>query len=168
MLVRAVKYDRTAHYAWRATLLRRARSAVILVGLPGRKMVHHTKQAIFPIDHWSLEFYSSTEWFTVSIDIAHGVVRQYYCNIALPAHIGATTVQFVDLDLDGIYRDGEAAVVDREAFTSNASTMGYPEDVIAAANAEVEDLLTRIAQRQFPFDGTLALMAPWHPTWRGC
>jgi protein associated with RNAse G/E len=122
---------------------------------PGRKLRHHTKQSIFTIDNWTIEFFSFDSWFTVSADIMEGRIGQYYCNINEPAKIQGNMVSFVDLDLDYVQRNGEWMVVDEDEFVSNAVKFSYPNALIHRAKAELVGLQTLISKGQFPFDGTL-------------
>ncbi|MCS7460759.1 DUF402 domain-containing protein [Paenibacillus doosanensis] len=155
LTIQSLKYGNHLHYEWNTKLLEQTGEYVFVLGEKGRKLHHYTKGKIFTMDHWTIEFFSFTSWFTVSADIAEGTIRQFYCNINQPARIQGNHVSFVDLDLDLICRGGEWKVVDEDEFATNAVRYGYPDELIARARQELELLQKRVAERKFPFDGTI-------------
>ena len=153
--VKALKYGDRPHYEWTTNVLELTDSYVFVLSEKGRKLLHHTKQSVFTVDNWTIEFFSFDSWFTVSADVIGGEIQQYYCNINEPARKSGNVVTFVDLDLDLVYRDGEWKVVDEDEFAGNAIKYGYPEETIWRARQELKNLQDRIANKKFPFDGTL-------------
>lgn len=151
-----MKYGDRPHYEWVTNVLVRRPTFVICYGPPGRPLLHYTKQKTFVADNWSVEFFSTEEWFTVSIDIVAGEIRQHYCNIAEPARLVDGVLSFVDLDLDLVRRTGnDWMVVDEDDLERNASRFGYPASLVATARMELAQLRARIDNCGFPFDGTL-------------
>lgn len=153
--IQALKYGDQLHYEWETSLLEKADTYIIVLGEKSRKLRHHTKQKVFTVDNWTIEFFSFVEWFTVSADVIGGKIKQYYCNINEPAKINGNTVSFVDLDLDYVQRNGEWKVVDEEEFAINAVKFSYPDDLIRKARQELTNLQDRITNYRFPFDGTI-------------
>jgi protein associated with RNAse G/E len=162
--IQALKYGNRLHYEWETTLLEKTETYFIVLGEYGRKLRHHTKQKVFTVENWTIEFFSLDSWFTVSADVIGGEIKQYYCNINQPAKIKGNTVSFVDLDLDYIQRNGEWKVVDEDEFLSNADKFAYPDNLIRKAREELVNLEERIRNKQFPFDGTIERFLPSVPT----
>ncbi|MBB3112544.1 hypothetical protein FHS18_004645 [Paenibacillus phyllosphaerae] len=161
--IQALKYGDRLHYEWETQLLERTDTHVFVLAERGRKLHHYTKQKVFTIDRWTIEFFSSAYWFTVSADVRDGNIVHYYCNINEPAIIAENAVSFVDLDLDLLGEDGQWRVVDEDEFERHSIAFGYPEALIARARSELAGLQLRIAQRRFPFDGTLERLAAQVP-----
>lgn len=153
--VKALKYGDKLHYEWETTLLQKSDRHIVVLGEYGRKLQHHTKQKVFTVDNWTIEFFSFDLWFTVSADVVNGKIEQYYCNINKPAKMDGNVISFVDLDLDYVHRNGEWKVIDEDEFEHNAVKFGYPDDLIHNAKRELVSLQERIKNKQFPFDGTL-------------
>lgn len=153
--IQALKYGNQQHYEWNTEVLEKSETYIVVLGEYGRKLHHHTKQKVFTINNWTIEFFSFDSWFTVSADIVDGRIHQYYCNINEPAKINQDVVSFVDLDLDYIQRNGEWKVVDEEEFQINAVKFAYPDELIRKAREELENLKICILNKQFPFDGTI-------------
>ncbi|MBP1964560.1 DUF402 domain-containing protein [Paenibacillus aceris] len=153
--IQALKYGNHLHYEWNTRLLEKTDSHIFVLGEFGRKLNHYTKQKVFTMDNWTIEYFSFDSWFTVSADIVGGQIMQYYCNINQPAKMEGQTVSFVDLDLDYIQRNGEWSVVDEDEFASNAIKYGYPDTLIHKARQELESLKERINNHVFPFDGSI-------------
>ncbi|WP_244226683.1 DUF402 domain-containing protein [Paenibacillus protaetiae] len=157
--IKSLKYGNVPHYEWETELLEQGDGYVFVLGQYGRKLRHHTKQAVFTINNWAIEFFSSSHWFTVSADIVDGRIHQYYCNINQPAVIQGNGISFVDLDLDLICRDGKWSVVDEDEFIAHIAEFGYPQQLVDRTRQELAALQERIASGQFPFDGTIERLA---------
>ena len=156
------------HYEWTSKTLEQTDRFLISLGEKGRKLHHHSKKQVFTIGHPSIEFFSFTDWFTVSMDIQQSGNIHYYCNIALPAVLDGDVLSFIDLDLDLVYRNNEWKVLDEDEFERNSKKYQYPDDLAKKAFLELDNLKDAIARRQFPFDGTLTVylnrMAEGHRT----
>lgn len=71
---------------------------------------------------------------------------EIYCDITTPVEFTDDVVTMVDLDLDVIRRvDGSVVVDDEDEFAEHQVSFGYPPDVIAAAEASCEWLVSNIA-----------------------
>ncbi|WP_261300688.1 DUF402 domain-containing protein [Paenibacillus andongensis] len=153
--IQALKYGNIRHYEWNTILLEKTDSHIIVLGEYGRKLNHYTKQKVFTVETWTIEYFPFDSWFTVSADVVGGKIHQFYCNINQPAKIEGNTVSFVDLDLDYVQRNGEWKVVDEDEFESNAIKFAYPEALIHKASQELQDLKELVRNQTFPFDGSL-------------
>ncbi|MFB9325692.1 DUF402 domain-containing protein [Paenibacillus aurantiacus] len=163
LTVRAFKYGERPHYEWETRVLERGDTHLFVLSAPGRRLRHFTKNAVFTIDRWTLEFFATDCWFTVSADVVDGRIAHYYCNVNEPARIGGGEVSFVDLDLDLLGADGQWRVVDEDEFAFNSVAFGYPEVLITRAKEELASLRRRIEEGRFPFDGTLERLAAQVP-----
>ncbi|MDD9265540.1 DUF402 domain-containing protein [Paenibacillus sp. GCM10023248] len=150
-----MKYGNRRHYEWNTSLLEKTDSHIFVLGEYGRQLNHYTKQKVFTVEAWTIEYFSTESWFTVSADVVNGAIQHYYCNINLPAVMQGNTVSFIDLDLDYVFRNGEWKVVDEDEFIVNASKFHYPEDLIHRARQELLKLQELVAKKGFPFDGSL-------------
>ncbi len=155
--IQALKYGDLLHYEWNTILLEKTDSHIFVLGEYGRKLNHYTKQNVFTVEAWTVEYFSFNSWFTVSADVVDGKIQQYYCNINQPAQINGNIVSFVDLDLDYVQRNGEWKVVDEDEFENNAFKFAYPEALIHKARKELHDLKELIRKKTFPFDGSLEM-----------
>jgi protein associated with RNAse G/E len=161
--IQAYKYGNQLHYEWCTTLLEKAKTHIFVLGHYGRKLHHYTKQKVFTVNNWTIEFFPFDSWFTVSADVVDGKIQQYYCNINEPAKIDGHTVSFVDLDLDLIQRNGEWKVVDEDEFEMNAIKFAYSDELIHRAREELINLQSRIHNKQFPFDGSIERFIDYIP-----
>ena len=71
-----------------------------------------------------------------------------------PTFDGAV-LSYIDLDIDILVNpDFTYQVLDLDEFEHHATRYGYSEEVRQNAERAVQDLITMIESRQFPFDGT--------------
>ncbi|WP_282937137.1 DUF402 domain-containing protein [Paenibacillus sp. RC67] len=153
--IQAMKYGNRLHYEWNTTLLEKTDSHIFVLSEPGRQLQHYTRGKTFICEHWTIEFFPFDSWYTVSADIVNGKITQYYCNINQPAVCNGNTVSYIDLDLDFVQRNNIWKVVDEDEFAVNAVELSYPPDLVERARLELENLQQRVANGQFPFDGTI-------------
>ncbi|MDR6551598.1 DUF402 domain-containing protein [Paenibacillus qinlingensis] len=153
--IQALKYGNLLHYEWRTTLLEKTETHIVVLGEYGRQLHHYTKQKVFTIENWTIEFFSFDSWYTVSADVVDGVLNEFYCNINQPAVMKGTTVSFVDLDLDYVKRKGVWQVVDEDEFAAHTIKFGYPVELVHQAEQALAALKEKVANKEFPFDGYL-------------
>lgn len=153
--LKALKYPNILHYEWQGELLEQLEDYVVVLSKPGRKLIHHTKNKIFTVQHTSLEFFYLKEWYTVSIEIEKGKITSYYCNVAMPSVLYDDELRFVDLDLDLVKpRNQDWQVVDEDEFKQNSLAYNYPEDLKENAVAALERLKAKALNASYPFDET--------------
>lgn len=152
----AYKYPDRPHYEWTGNMLIKTDDYVLVQGQAGRRLVHHTRGQTFTYATQSLEYYPLNAPFTVNIDFdAHGA--SYHCNVCLPPRLDGDILSFVDLDLDYVRNPvGTWQVVDRDEFLVNQRSFAYPARLIEQAEAALADLIKRVTEGRFPFDGFLA------------
>jgi len=150
--VQVYKYDGVLHRRWPAQLLRQEGPLIVLDAQFSEEVVHDLLGTI-PSGTHSLEYYWLDRWYNVfRFAQPDGQLRNYYCNVNVPAKFDGATLSYVDLDLDILVDpDFSYTVLDREDFEQNVREFGYPAEVEANARRAVDELVRMIETRQFPF-----------------
>jgi protein associated with RNAse G/E len=151
--VRAYKYDGVLHRTWNAELVSSDGSLIVLDAKFPEEIVHDLLGTI-ATGTQSLEYYWLDRWYNV-FRFAHpeGKLRNYYCNVNVPATFDGEILSYVDLDLDILVDpDFSYRVLDVEDFERNSSRYGYTEEVQANALQALAELVTMIETRAFPFE----------------
>lgn len=112
-------------------------------------------------------------WFLATFH-APGIWCDRYVDVATPAQWHGTTLHAIDLDLDVIRMApqpppysplapqnlragwGESFVDDEDEFIEHQIEYGYPADVVAAARATADQVLTAVRAGSAPFDSATA------------
>lgn len=85
-------------------------------------------------------------------------MRNYYCNINIPAELDTGRLSFVDLDVDVlVHPDFSYEILDEEEFETNSLLYNYPPEVRHKAQEALLALLELIVNRRFPFDANETL-----------
>ncbi|MGH2507201.1 MAG: DUF402 domain-containing protein [Ktedonobacteraceae bacterium] len=100
-------------------------------------------------DHFREYFYTD-RWFNIfAIATAHGQRKGWYCNVAMPAQIGAERVEQIDLLLDvWVEPDGTILLLDEEEFAAETTLTVTQRD---GAHQGLQDLLALIHAWHKPF-----------------
>ena len=153
----SLKYDGAVNYVWDVLFLEECTPKHVLVlGEPGRKLIHHKRGKTFTFDNPCIEYFPFDEWFTVAIEKVPYKEYFYYCNISMPPRFTDNNISYIDLDLDLIRRPGEDwQLVDEDEFDENTVKLSYPADLVAQARAAVANLYDLINNKRYPFDGWL-------------
>lgn len=153
---KSIKYGGSLNYEWDMTLIEHTTEHILLKGEIGRKLIHHKRGKTFTFEYPNVEYFPLTGWYTVSIEKIPTNKLFYYCNISMPPEFADGVLTFIDLDLDLIRRpDEDWTLVDEDEFLENSVKLNYPEEVIARAREETENLFERIKSGTYPFDGWL-------------
>ena len=150
--VRAYKYDGALHRTWAAELIRQQDSLVVLDAKFPDEIVHELLGTIASGTH-SLEYYWLDRWYNIfRFSQPDGTLRNYYCNVNVPAKFDGETLSYVDLDLDILVDpDFSYRLLDVEDFERNARLFGYTEEIQANARQALTELIGLIETRAFPF-----------------
>jgi protein associated with RNAse G/E len=150
--VRAYKYDGALHRSWSAELLRQEGSLVVLDAEFPEEIVHDLLGTIATGTR-SLEYYWLDRWYNVfRFAQPNGTLRNYYCNVNVPATFDGETLSYVDLDLDILVDpDFSYQVLDVADFERNAALFGYTAEVQTKAREALAELVGLIEKRAFPF-----------------
>ena len=153
IIMKAYKYDGRLHYEQPLKLAEKHDNHVVLEGEKGRELTHYTRDAVYKFEQHTKEYFFTDRWYTAALvfDDYDNVVH-VYCNIALPCRILDTTVEFIDLDVDVIVRDGKISVIDIDEFEEHKQLYGYGEDLEVKVFEAVEVVKKDITEGNYPFD----------------
>jgi protein associated with RNAse G/E len=150
--VRVLKYDGAEHRRWRAVLSQRDESLLVL-DAQFKDEVEHDLLGRIGRGTRTIEYYWLDRWYNVFRFLeTDGSTRLYYCNVNMPPVLSDGTLTYIDLDIDIFVQPNFSyQVLDLEEFEANAARFEYPEQVKAEAHAAVNELITLIETRQYPF-----------------
>lgn len=153
MIVRSLKYDGREHRRWRARLVRREGTLVVLSGL-FEDEVEHALLGRISEGTISTEYFWTDRWYSVfRFQEPSGAHRNFYCNVNAPPRLDEETLSFVDLDVDILVApDFSYSVLDEDEFETHSARYDYPEELRARVRDAVTELIGLIERREFPFD----------------
>jgi len=150
--VRVLKHDGAEYRRWRANLSHREGSLIVLEAEFDVDVSHailgdikqHTR---------TVEYYWLDRWYNVFRFLNEdGSTRLWYCNINTPPELADTTLTYVDLDIDLVVQtDFSVQVLDTDEFETNAAAYGYSDEEKRQAYKAVDEVISMIESRQFPF-----------------
>jgi protein associated with RNAse G/E len=151
-MVRVVytKYDGSAHRDYPARRLHDDDLGIWL-GVPrGTASVYHGRPSVEQIPFVLLIPHRA--WWTGMFNPPPRT-SEVYCDITTPADWEDDTVRIIDLDLDVVRRraTGLVELRDEDEFEDHRQAYGYPDDVVAEAQAAVRRLLVELADGTEPF-----------------
>jgi protein associated with RNAse G/E len=152
--VESRKHDGSARRRWAARVARREGTLILLDAFFAEE-VRHPLLGTIEAGTLSREFFWTDRWYSVfRFSDASGALRCFYCNLNTPARLEGETLWFVDLDVDVLVRpDFSYAVLDEDEFETNAVRYDYPPEYRARVRESVEEIVSLIEGRQFPFNG---------------
>jgi protein associated with RNAse G/E len=141
------------HRTWDAELLRREGSLIVLDAKFSEEITHDLLGTIASGTH-SLEYYWLDRWYNVfRFAQPDGKLRNFYCNVNVPATLEGDVLSYVDLDIDILVQpDFSYQVLDLDEFEKNSMLYDYPLEVRQNAHLAVSELVTMIEKRAFPFE----------------
>lgn len=153
IIMKAFKYNGNLHYEQPLQLYKKHDNHLVLSGDKGRKLTHYTREAIYTFDQKTLEYFFTDRWYTAALvfDDDENVVH-VYCNIAKPCKISEETVEFIDLDVDVVVRDGNVEVIDIDEFEEHKLLYGYSKDLQKNVFEAVNRVKNDISKGNYPFD----------------
>ena len=101
----------------------------------------------------SLEYYWLDRWYNIfRFAQPDGKLRNYYCNVNVPATLEGDVLSFVDLDIDILVQpDFSYQILDVDEFEKNSALYDYSLEVEQNAHLAVSELVEMIETRAFPF-----------------
>ncbi|MBA2338813.1 MAG: DUF402 domain-containing protein [Pyrinomonadaceae bacterium] len=158
ILVRACKFDGRVHREWKAKLIRRDNSLLVLDARFDTE-IRHPLLGTIARGTRSVEYYWTDKWYNVFRFMnASGDLRNYYCNINVPATLDAGVLSFIDLDIDVlVHPTFNYEILDEEEFETNSRFYNYSTEVKRSAQEALTALLELIEKREFPFNDNAAL-----------
>lgn len=150
--INAKKFDGRVNKEWQARVVQ-ANEAYTLVKGVFAVDVDHKKLGFLEKGTLSYEYYWPDRWYNVfRFHEPDGSPRCFYCNVAMPAVISDSLIEYVDLDIDVVVnREFNYEVLDIEEFEERRIELGYPDDVVAMAKAAQVELVDLIKAKEFPF-----------------
>ena len=149
--INARKYDGSLRRQWTAGVVSQTEELTIAVGRFEFDVVHSDLGLIHK-GTVSFEHFWPNRWYNIfRFHEPDGSLRNYYCNIAIPFTFDDATLEFIDLDIDVVvWPDGRVEVLDRDDFEQNSVNFGYPDDVIAAAEQSLVEIMELIEADRLP------------------
>ena len=153
--VRVLNYDGAEYRRWNARLARREGPLIVLDAAFEFDVQHHLLGDIQRGTR-TIEYYWLDRWYNVFRFLrADGSTRLYYCNVNMPPKLEDDVLTYIDLDIDVLVQpDLSYQVLDLEEFAANAARYGYSEEIKLQAHAAVDELISLIEKRAFPFGET--------------
>jgi protein associated with RNAse G/E len=149
----AYKYAGSEYRQWRGHLAGRKNSLLIL-NATFDKEVRHPLLGLIALGTISVEFYWLDRWYNIfRFHQPAGELRNYYCNINVPPIFHQNVLSYIDLDMDILVEpDLSYRILDEDEFAANASRFKYSLEVQRRSYQAIEQLVTLIESRQFPFN----------------
>jgi protein associated with RNAse G/E len=146
------KYDGTEHRQWRAQICRQQDSLIVLDAKFDEEIQHPLLGTIAP-ETLSIEYYWLDRWYNIFRFVEPtGGLRNFYCNINVPPVFENGVLSYVDLDMDILVApDFSYSILDEDEFAINAARYNYPAEVRRRSMEALEELITLIEKRGFPF-----------------
>lgn len=155
VVVRSLKYDGREHRRWRASLVSREGTLLVLSGVFEQEVAH---ALLGPIRAGTLSteyFWTDRHYSVFRFTEPGGAHRNFYCNVNTPPVMSGDTLSFVDLDIDVLVApDFTYQVLDEDEFELHSARYSYPETLRARVRESVAELVELIELRRFPFDRT--------------
>ena len=125
--VHSCKFDGRIHRRWRARVACQAGPLVVL-SARFEEEIRHALLGHIARGTLSTEYYWTDRWYNVfRFSAPDGALRNYYCNINMPARFDGRVLSYVDLDIDVLVApDFSYQILDEDEFTANAVRFNYP------------------------------------------
>jgi protein associated with RNAse G/E len=146
------KFDGSVHRTWQAELVSESDTLLTFVG-EFEEEIRHPHLGIIRRGTISHEYYWLDRWYSVfRFHEPGGERRNFYCNVNMPPMFENGVLDYVDLDIDVlVWPDFTYEILDRDDFARNAIKYFYSKELIAQAEASLEQLIALIEGREFPF-----------------
>ncbi|HKR00019.1 MAG TPA: DUF402 domain-containing protein [Pyrinomonadaceae bacterium] len=150
--VRTYKYDGREHRRWRARLVRREESLIVLDAI-FEEEIRHALLGTVSKGTLSLEYYWLDRWYNIFRFVEPtGELRNFYCNINVPPVLQKNVLSYIDLDVDVLVApDFTYTILDEDEYAANAARFNYPVEVRHRSQLALEELIALIEKRAFPF-----------------
>ena len=150
--VRVLKYDGAEYRRWSAALERQDDSLIVLDAAFADE-VQHDLLGNIKCGTRTIEYYWFDRWYNVFRFLEEdSTTKVFYCNVNMPPALRGGILSYIDLDIDIlVQRDFSYQVLDLDEFAANAVRYGYSEPVKRQAHSAVDQLISLIESRQFPF-----------------
>lgn len=138
-----LKYDGHERRRWAAQVVKQVGPLIVLDAVFDEE-INHDLLGTIAQGTVSKEYY----W----LDRGYNVFRfneRFYCNVTQPPSFDGATLTYVDLDIDVLVEsDFSYKILDLEDFENYS----YPTDLKEKARQALEELISLVEARSFPFD----------------
>lgn len=147
-----LKHDGAEYRRWTATLARHEGEMIVLDAEFDVDVSHEILGEIKQRTR-TVEYYWLNRWYNVFRFLKDdGSTRLWYCNVNTPPEFKDRVLKYVDLDIDILVQpDFSFQVLDMDEFETNARRYGYSDEEKRHAQKAVDELISIIETRQFPF-----------------
>ena len=147
-----LKHDGAEYRRWNASLARHEGDMIVLDAEFDVDVSHEILGEIKQRTR-TVEYYWLNRWYNVFRFLKDdGSTRLWYCNINTPPEFKDHLLKYVDLDIDILVQpDFSFQVLDMDEFEANARRYGYSNEEKRQAQKAVDELISMIETRQFPF-----------------
>lgn len=154
--VRTYKYNGTEHRHWRAQLIGRENSLLVL-SAKFEEEIQHPLLGIIARGTLSTEFYWLDRWYNIfRFHQPSGEFLNFYCNVNVPPVLHKNVLSYIDLDMDILVSsDLSYSILDEDEFAANVARFRYPLEVQRQAQQALRQLITLIESRHFPFNNLM-------------
>jgi len=151
ILLRATKYDGTAHWIQPFTVL--SDDGRLLVTKYRARTPIYTSRGEFRSPYDSTVYFWRDRWYNVFRLSRPGCsLALWYCNVTTPATFECGQLTYIDLDLDvAVHPDGHIRLLDRDEFERHRELYRYPDDVARKAEDAADEVMTLAREGKFPF-----------------
>jgi protein associated with RNAse G/E len=160
LAVHSTKYDGSLHYRYNVSIVRSEPGLLFVYLGPGAHVESYRGEQL--TTRHSLCLYWADRPYNLHVNWSSDWrPHSHYINVATPARWDASTLHFIDLDLDVIWKADNALVLDDEdEFELHRERFGYPADLVAESWRSRAEVCTLIEQQTYPFDGSLYAWRP--------
>ena len=147
-----LKHDGAEYRRWSASLARHEGDMIVLDAEFDVDVSHEILGEIKQRTR-TVEYYWLNRWYNVFRFLKDdGSTRLWYCNINTPPEFKDRVLTYIDLDIDIVVQaDFSFQVLDMDEFETNARRYGYSDEEKRQAQKAVDELISMIETRQFPF-----------------
>lgn len=151
-LLRAIKYDGTAHWIQPFQVV--SDDGNLLIASYRARTPIYTSRGEFRSPYDSLVYFWRDRWFNVFRLSRPGCgLALWYCNVTTPPTFDGQQIGYIDLDLDVTVRsNGGIELLDQDEFDEHQKIYGYPDEVIAQAEDAAREIILLAEENGFPFN----------------
>lgn len=150
------KHNGKVHRIWEKVLILDQNKAIIVVGNDTAKVIEKDGR-MWQVREPAVTIFFKDKWFNVIAMIRDNGVH-FYCNIASPFILKEKTVFYIDYDIDvGMNPNEELRVLDEQEYLRHKKTMGYSETLDLIIKEALNDVLSLMRNKEYPFIEKLVL-----------
>lgn len=148
------KYNGALRDEYETYLYAETDETVTLFSEPGLGYWDHRKAAWSEAQDGLIEIYFRHKWYNVwHICEQVSNTNLIYVNIAMPATLQASGIEWIDLDLDyRVHLDNSVELLDKAEFQQNRQLMGYSPDLVEQVRVACLEVEAGLGSQTYPFD----------------